>query len=1139
MINTLQNIISTSSNSIIGNFNNVRSGSLDIDDDIIVYGKRFSLSGFNTLVKGKQLAVGEDKNAPLGGVRLQFGLDLNRNNNLDPSEISATYYLKNGVSSSVNITSLNQDGVALVSDTLNSPTLLNFGFTTKINTTLQTLLQANNLIFSNNVNINNNSTSSTTFNYNTLNINSSNLNIISDNTTIGDNKNTNSFSGSININVSKNDGDFTVNGNMLTVQNIGAILSNNVNIDNSKTDFNSKNLYLNNTVGNTIIGNKNSNLNFSSLETYINNTSGNVCIGNDLSKLFVNSSNLINFVSSNNYFGNSDASNKNKIINLNTNVFEVQVNDFNLGFLSKNDPSSSVLLSNNDIVMKQNSTFNINSSFINLDDSFLNIGSNNSNNTNFNSLFNSYRNSLSINSNNITLGNSNSLNNIISSGNTYLNSSVINIGKNLSNILIKSLNTFINSNSNDGDTCFNSSSGTTLSSQNLNINTNSGSVKVGNYLNDVEINLSNSINLNNNTNASNTIIGTSNIDSCSTNLNIGQNSSIVFFENNKNNNTVLSITGKKVQISGNTDVYYDDVLNSNNTFYSPNNLIAASSQITLGNITGLTNILNNILNINTDLSDVNNINIGNNSSLVNISSGVSFNNKTFVGNNVGDTNLYSSLLFANNNLSSHIFGNIGSLNIINAQNIKINTNFGNVNLTTPTFSFNSNFTSPNISIGNSINNINLINASFPNIFNNTLYSPLFLNTNGNLVLNPDVLKINNSTNTIDIGTSNQYNINIGNNLNQNQLKFTNLLQSPSLNQAIFYNPTNGSVSKGTLSSGDTITSIYGNGQDGDIVINGVVTLTRDMFYNNLTINSGSELITSSYRIFVKETLTLDGKITNNGGDAPVRTRAQANSTIVSTGSYTAGAGSSAGAGFFSQTSTSTTMPRAGFPDISALSTTSNLVLTYSRVTRGRSTETTTQSVVTVGGASTSTIDSVSAHDIISISLNPLKIPRVVYVTTIVGGAGGNACRYIGEPDISKYPANTDALTLSVVSSINDNTLVGGGGGGCPGVILISCKNIIGNGLVQAKGGNGSLALPNDYATYNYFAGGGGATGGLIIFRTGSQYTANTSIGQAISTVTGNGFNVTLDVSGGKSGLSLALGTSVANSDGTNGLVVFA
>jgi hypothetical protein len=48
--------------------------------------------------------------------------------------------------------------------------------------------------------------------------------------------------------------------------------------------------------------------------------------------------------------------------------------------------------------------------------------------------------------------------------------------------------------------------------------------------------------------------------------------------------------------------------------------------------------------------------------------------------------------------------------------------------------------------------------------------------------------------------------------------------------------------------------VYGFGQDGDVTIAADTVLTRDMYYNDLTINSSCTLDTNGYRVFVRGTL---------------------------------------------------------------------------------------------------------------------------------------------------------------------------------------------------------------------------------------------------------------------------------------------
>lgn len=85
--------------------------------------------------------------------------------------------------------------------------------------------------------------------------------------------------------------------------------------------------------------------------------------------------------------------------------------------------------------------------------------------------------------------------------------------------------------------------------------------------------------------------------------------------------------------------------------------------------------------------------------------------------------------------------------------------------------------------------------------------------------------------------------------------------------------------------------IFGDGSDGDVTISADTSLSSDMFYNNLTINTTKTLNPNGYRIFVKGTLTINGtgKIArngNNGGNG-------GNATATTGGAGTAGAASSA------------------------------------------------------------------------------------------------------------------------------------------------------------------------------------------------------------------------------------------------------
>jgi len=63
-----------------------------------------------------------------------------------------------------------------------------------------------------------------------------------------------------------------------------------------------------------------------------------------------------------------------------------------------------------------------------------------------------------------------------------------------------------------------------------------------------------------------------------------------------------------------------------------------------------------------------------------------------------------------------------------------------------------------------------------------------------------------------------------------------------------------------------LAGLYGPGYDGDVTIGaGTTTLTRSMFYNNLTINAGGVLAPAGYQVFVANTLTgTNGRIDRQG-----------------------------------------------------------------------------------------------------------------------------------------------------------------------------------------------------------------------------------------------------------------------------------
>jgi hypothetical protein len=68
----------------------------------------------------------------------------------------------------------------------------------------------------------------------------------------------------------------------------------------------------------------------------------------------------------------------------------------------------------------------------------------------------------------------------------------------------------------------------------------------------------------------------------------------------------------------------------------------------------------------------------------------------------------------------------------------------------------------------------------------------------------------------------------------------------------------------TPAAGVSAVSMYGDGSDGDVTISTNTVLTTDKFYNSLIINASINLDTDGYRVFIKNTLTVNGTIHCNG-----------------------------------------------------------------------------------------------------------------------------------------------------------------------------------------------------------------------------------------------------------------------------------
>jgi hypothetical protein len=241
---------------------------------------------------------------------------------------------------------------------------------------------------------------------------------------------------------------------------------------------------------------------------------------------------------------------------------------------------------------------------------------------------------------------------------------------------------------------------------------------------------------------------------------------------------------------------------------------------------------------------------------------------------------------------------------------------------------------------------------------------------------------------------------------------------------------------------------FGDGSDGDVVINVDTTLTRDMQYNNFTVNVGVTLNAGGYYIKVRGTLLNKGTISCDGGDGGTGASGGAaspgNNTLrihgcrsVSGGSGAAGVNNGAGGAASTVTVSFSLCPlewRAG---------------------SGGGGGGNHGSVATAGG---------QAHDVFC------------SISTGVGGSG----------------AGTGNISLT-----------GGGGGGGAGVFCL-WVNIINNvGVISSNGGNGGNG---QVSGSNHAGNGGGGAGGYLCVYYGSTTGSGVGTVQALGGAAGTGGN---------------------------------
>jgi hypothetical protein len=323
---------------------------------------------------------------------------------------------------------------------------------------------------------------------------------------------------------------------------------------------------------------------------------------------------------------------------------------------------------------------------------------------------------------------------------------------------------------------------------------------------------------------------------------------------------------------------------------------------------------------------------------------------------------------------------------------------------------------------------------------------------------------------------------------------------------------------------------YGDGSDGDVVISSTTTLTRNMFYNNLTINTSTSLLPSGFIIYVKGTLTVNGKISFNGNNGSSASSSANATTITNTPGTSGGAGG---------TSTPTTT-NSIFTNIAGLNGGDGQ-------TGGANCSNNTTAISAIpyfGFYSMNGVNGSTGGDEASRgSVNIVTIPGNGANTTIV--------KHLGTIQDIQRPFRNDGYYLAAQAgngassgglgychdslSVQGSGAGGAGGGGASGgIIFIIARNILVNagGSIEANGGNGGNGGNSGNVSGSFTgsriccsggggAGGVGGNGGYILL----AYNSITNLG-SITVNKGNPGN------GGTAGLASCSG--ISNAQGGNG-----
>ncbi len=275
--------------------------------------------------------------------------------------------------------------------------------------------------------------------------------------------------------------------------------------------------------------------------------------------------------------------------------------------------------------------------------------------------------------------------------------------------------------------------------------------------------------------------------------------------------------------------------------------------------------------------------------------------------------------------------------------------------------------------------------------------------------------------------------------------------------------------------GEAGTGVFGDGSDGVVTLGaGTTTLTRDMYYDDLTVPNGATLAPAGYRVFVAGLLTVGatGVIHVDGGAGSGTTGGAAGGGTAGTTPLSGGAAGGAG------------RTNAGLGTVGTAST-------VSLGGSGGAGGLTTSFAAPAGGVATAPAAGLGGYRHLAAAQGRATL-GAGSVWTGGGGGGGGSCE-------------------------NGNTGTSGGGGGGAGVLVIFARRVSNAGAIRANGGAGAAATLGNSTEIS--GGGGGGGGGIYLVH-------REAVGATLGTVT---------ASAGAGGAGA--GTGNAGASGSAGLVI--